>query len=282
MRTRTTDGPDHRARQWRERLTANPLENIRPSKIVAVWLLAVIAVAGASAWLGTFPPFMTVMTSSMEPTFHPGDVAVMQTLRGHTPKVGEIVEIHVPKQYQSRYSYPSRVVHRVFKVEDGWVTTKGDNVGDPDPFKTRATVVTERVRTVIPSAGRIKTFLFSPFGLLWLAGGALLFLVLPLRDAAEDRRKVQERSNATVEQLLLAVSEYGKHLESHTAVVKGMSEASQSLAAVVAHLEQRLETKEEDDRRTALAEAEAKQQQQQQLQAKRSKWWSRLPRRNTM
>jgi signal peptidase I len=280
MRTRTTDGPDDRARQWRERLMANPLENIRPRKIIAVWLLAVIAVAGGTAWLGTFPPFLTVMSSSMEPTFHPGDVTVMQSLRGHAPKIGEIVQVNVPIDYQRRFSYPPRVAHRVVKVEGGYITTKGDNVGNVDPFTTSVTAVNRRVRTVIPSAGRIKTFLFSPFGLLWLAGGALLFLVLPMRDAADDRRRHQERSTATVEQLLLAVSEYGKHLESHTAVVKGMSEASQSLAAVVAHLEQRLEEKEASDQRVAEAAATAAVLAA--TQAKRSKWWSRLPRRNTM
>ena len=281
MRTPSTDGPDDRARQWRERLTANPLENIRPRKIVALWLLVVLAVAGTTAWLGTFPPFLTVMSSSMDPTFHPGDVTVMQSLRGHSPKIGQVVEIHVPKEYQARYSYPTRVVHRVVKIEGGWVFTKGDNVGDPDPFKTRTAAVTLRVITVIPSAGRIKTFLFSPFGLLWLAGGALLFLVLPMREAAEDRRRDQERNTATVEQLLLAVSEYGKHLESHTEVVKGMSEASQSLAAVVAHLEQRMAEKDEAEQRAAaLLEAHAVAQAE--AQAKRSRWWSRLPRRNTM
>ena len=173
----------------------------------------------------------------MEPTYHPGDVAIVQSLRGRRPHIGQIVQINVPKEYQARYSYPSRVVHRVVKIEDGWVFTKGDNVGDPDPFKTRVGAVNRRVIGVIPSAGRLMSFVLSPFGLIWIAGGLVLFLVLPMREASESRQESVDRHGVTLDQLVAAVADYGRHLESHTEVVKGMSEASRSLAAVVARLE---------------------------------------------
>jgi hypothetical protein len=109
------------------------------------------------------------------------------------------------------------------------------------------------VLTEIPGAGRIIAFAFSPFGLLWIASGLLLFFILPLRDSAEEIRLDLEElkrsppapadledTNRTLAELVGAVGDYGQHLQSHTAVVKAMSDAAQGLAAVVARLETQL------------------------------------------
>ena len=197
-------------------------------------ITVVIAATVGTAFLGTFPPFLTVMSGSMEPTYHPGDVAIMQSLHGQRPRISQVVQINVPKEYQARYSYPSRVVHRVVKIEDGWVITKGDNVGDPDPFKTRVGAV-NRFNGPPPTTRIGEVRLSSS----WRAplGGLLIFLVLPMREAIEARQTESDRQGVTLDQLVVAIGEYGHHLESHTDVVKGMSEASRSLAAIVARFE---------------------------------------------
>src|SRR4051794_28980375 len=128
--------------------------------------LAAAGVAGL-VQLGTWQPLVVVMSPSMVPTMHVGDVALMQNLRGRVPHVGEIVEVPVPVQVQQREHYPERVVHRVVEVDGGRLRTKGDNVGSPDPFDVPVTAVHRRLVRVVPGAGRAVSFAFSPFGLAW-------------------------------------------------------------------------------------------------------------------
>src|SRR5438105_11964816 len=93
-----------------------------------------VAAAGAAGLveLGTWQPLVVVMSPSMVPTLHVGDVALMQSLRGRLPHVGEVVEVPVPIRVQQAQHYPERVVHRVFRIRDGRLQTKGDNVGNAD------------------------------------------------------------------------------------------------------------------------------------------------------
>ena len=221
--------------------------------VLAIVLL--VALSAGGAYLATFPPVVTVMTSSMEPEFGPGDVLLMQSLHGRAPAVGDIVEVSVPVKTRQEHDYPEKVTHRVVKVAGGEVTTQGDNLGDPDPFTVPVSSVDRRVLTELPGAGRVIAFAFSPFGLLWIASGILLFFILPLRNSTEEIRldleelrrappvpPEMEQTNQTLAQLVGAVGEYGEHLQSHTAVVKAMSDAAQSLAAIVARLENQLAT----------------------------------------
>src|SRR5437764_15333659 len=100
----------------------------------AFGLFLTAAAVAAVVQLGTWQPLVVVMSPSMVPTMHVGDVALMQNLRGQAPHVGEIVEVPVPVKVQQLQHYPERVVHRVFSIKDGRLRTKGDNVGSPDPF----------------------------------------------------------------------------------------------------------------------------------------------------
>lgn len=59
---------------------------------------------------------------------------------------------------------------------------------------------------------------------------------LPQPVAAETTSGELEEMRGTIRELVGAVGEYGEHLRSHTAVLKGMSAASQDLAATVAAL----------------------------------------------
>jgi hypothetical protein len=133
------------------------------------------------------------------------------------------------------------------------VSTKGDNLADPDPFTVPASSIKTRVVAVVPFVGRAVAFLTSPLGLLWLGIGAAIFFIAPLHDLrrhplvvaappppapppppADEVIEIRE----TVRELVSAVGEYGEHLRSHTAVVQEMSHASRDLARVAARLEQ--------------------------------------------
>jgi signal peptidase I len=206
----------------------------------AVATLVLLLIVGSWIKLGTTTPIVTVETGSMIPTLHIGDIALMESLHGKAPKVGEIVVAPVPIDVQQRLGYPASVTHRVVKIANGQLTTKGDANKTEDPFSVPLSSVHLRLVRVIPEAGRFERFMFSPFGILWLVFGGVVFLGPKILDLVRDGMvpvEVGTGDSATLGELVLAVREYGEHLRSHTAVIQGMAEASQHLAAVTSRLE---------------------------------------------
>src|SRR4051794_4793958 len=133
-----------------------------------LWWATVAAVVGLFLWLGTPQPLVEVQTPSMVPVLGIGDVAVVRNLRGHVPEVGDIVSAPVPAKVQKENSYPPEVLHRVVSVKDGRLVTKGDNLGQDDPFDVAVTDVNMGYVTMIPGAGKLLSFLRSPFGMIWI------------------------------------------------------------------------------------------------------------------
>ncbi|HWW43580.1 MAG TPA: hypothetical protein VN180_00770 [Acidimicrobiia bacterium] len=199
-----------------------------------------ILIVGSWIKLGTTSPIVTVQTGSMVPTLHIGDMALMESLHGQPPKLGEIVVAPVPIDVQRQMHYPPSVTHRVVEIKQGRLTTKGDANAVKDPFSVPLSAVHTRLVTVIPGAGRFVRFMLSPFGILWLVFGAVVFLGPKLLDLLRDGMvpvAVGTSDSATLAELVLAVREYGQHLQSHTAVVQAMADASRDLSAVTARLE---------------------------------------------
>src|SRR3954447_19610121 len=131
-----------------------------PLRAVAA-LLALGAAGFVFGYLGSWPPFATVMSGSMSPTIKTGDVVVLKRLDG-LPKVGDVVKVSVPDAARSRYGYPPEVTHRVVRVTpDGTITTKGDAKSRPDPFSVKRDAVSARVLTHIPAGGRVIAFFMS-------------------------------------------------------------------------------------------------------------------------
>src|SRR5579862_1466975 len=201
---------------------------------IAVVVLALVV--GAWVRLGTTSPIVIVETGSMVPTLHIGDVALMESLHGKPPKVGEIVVAPVPPDVQAQLHYPPSVTHRVYAFKDGMLTTKGDANPTPDPFQVPLSVVHMRLVRVIPGAGQFIKFLMSPFGIVWMMVGVIALVGPKLIELARsDGPSVAD--SAVLGELLLAVREYGEHLRSHTAILQAMSDASKELSSVVSRLE---------------------------------------------
>jgi signal peptidase I len=187
--------------------------------------MVAVVVFGGFLYLQAWPPIVVVMSSSMEPAIDTGAIVLMRHVEG-SPRVGDVVAVPVPAEAQES-GYPAEVLHRVIEVtEDGLIRTQGDNLEEPDPFAVPASAVAKRVVVVIPGAGQLVAFLFSPYGLLWIAAGVILFVIMPFFDSQNE--------------LKLAVSEYGYHLRSHTAILQSMSVASQDLAATAEQLRESL------------------------------------------
>ena len=61
--------------------------------------------------------------------------------------------------------------------------------------------------------------------------------MVPLPAAAGTVGTADTADSTTLNELVLAVREYGQHLQSHTAIVQAMAEASKQLSSVAARLE---------------------------------------------
>ena len=178
--------------------------------------MVMVVALGGLLYLRAWPPIVVVMSSSMEPAIDTGSIVLLKHVDG-APEVGDVVTVPVPAEAQAD-GYPTEVLHRVIEItEDGLVRTQGDNLDKPDPFAVPVSAVTERAVTVIPGAGQLVAFLFSPYGIMWMAAGVFLLVVMPFFDGQRE--------------LKLAISEYGYHLRSHTQILQSMSLASQDLAA---------------------------------------------------
>jgi signal peptidase I len=164
------------------------------------------ACVGGMIALGTWPPFATVMSASMEPTISTGDVVVLRKL-DRPPRVGDIIAVSVPSEARQRYGYPPTVVHRVVNVSPaGLITTKGDARPKPDPFTTRRDAVRARVVWTVPAAGQVVAFLTSTMGLIWLAAGVLLLIGLPLLERQRDAREAEQETLAGLRDELRGMS----------------------------------------------------------------------------
>lgn len=161
---------------------------------VGTALLAALVVGalGGLAWLGTWPPMTTVESDSMRPTLDTGDLLLLREV-GEV-EVGDVVVVPVPAPLQAERGYPARLAHRVVAVEDGRVTTQGDQHEHPDPFTVPVEAVGQRAVAAVPFAGYALAFLRSPVGMIWLLGGLVLL-------AVRQRRPDDESAPATAADL---------------------------------------------------------------------------------
>jgi signal peptidase len=102
--------------------------------------------------------FAPVLSPSMEPTFHPGDLVITKPEPATDIKVGQIVALPVPSSPGQRY------VHRIIsvKTKDGLplVRTQGDANPAPEPFAMRIdSASVPRVVATVPYLGRLSILL---------------------------------------------------------------------------------------------------------------------------
>ena len=164
----------------------------RPARVGWRWFAVVAAIFVAFAglaFLRVWPPLATVMSASMAPTINTGDMVVLQRL-DRPARVGDIVVVNVPDDARSRYGYPPVVIHRIVRIAgDGTVSTKGDARKEPDPFTVPRRALSAHVIGHIPGGGRVLAFLTSTLGLLWLGGGAVLLIGLPMLERTREGQR---------------------------------------------------------------------------------------------
>jgi signal peptidase I len=95
--------------------------------------LALIAVAAWFLWpasLGGGTSMIAVQGTSMQPTYHTGDLLMVR--HNGSPDIGDVIVYSIPEDEPGG---GNRVVHRIVaRRDDGSIVTQGDNRDTPDPF----------------------------------------------------------------------------------------------------------------------------------------------------
>ena len=145
--------------------------------LVAVGALWVFA---APTSLGGKVDYATIVGTSMEPTLHRGDLAILRARSDY--RVGDVVGYRSGDLHRV-------VLHRIIGVADGRYTFKGDNNDFIDSYRpTRSELVgTESVR--VPVAGSVFTWLHEPVHAMLIGIVAALLLAGGTGAGAVSRRR---------------------------------------------------------------------------------------------
>lgn len=217
--------------------------------LVALLLLG-MGYLGLMLVLGTTTPFVLVRGHSMEPTLRGGDLLIGKSISPAQIKEGDIIAFKVPPEESRGLKLPPTMAHRVLDIEgrDGNLVfvTKGDN-SDVDPFKVPSSAVRAVVVKNLGPIGKPILFLTNGRTLIYLGLPVLTFILIVLATlwltnnekgarSSSPEAKVREPAPAEIEQALSrltsAVTEYGAHLQSHTAIVKHLAGTSEGLEQV--------------------------------------------------
>jgi signal peptidase len=154
--------------------------------------LVVLAVLVWPSTLGGATSATIVAGTSMEPTYHTGDLALVR--RTDDVAVGDVIVYAVPAGEPGEGRH---VIHRVIGGDPvaGWVT-QGDNRDRPDIWHPRRTDVVGTVRGVVPQAGTWALRALSPVGLGVAAALLFLWALWPRSGAGDGKPAAGRRGSA--------------------------------------------------------------------------------------
>ena len=230
----------------------------------ALWI---IPLAGLFLFLISSHSFMAVGSGSMKPTLQVGDLILIHCTSPDKLQVGDIIDYRVSSTFRKLYNYPLTICHRIVRIEqtsNGLAfRTKGDNAPE-DPFMVMAQDVIGTESKTIRYLGYPIMFIQSRQCIYLLAGLLLLVLlykkgnqitkgaqklrgsvfgVSPIELSNFQKEQQQQMQNMTdhvtrsMDKFSSAMSEYAKHIESHTAAVQSLAQAARHLEMILSEHE---------------------------------------------
>lgn len=153
--------------------------------VLVVCFLGVIALVLTLTLTGML---RVVLTGSMEPTLHPGDVILMRPPFGEI-KPGMIVTYQVERR---------PITHRVVEVRGDMLVTRGDNNDKNDPWLVPVSKVIGVPLVSIPYLGYVFEFIRQPLGLaLVVFVPCAVLLGFELRSLVRNLRAAQKSGSKT-------------------------------------------------------------------------------------
>lgn len=158
--------------------------------LVGALVIVIPAISGATP--------MTILTSSMVPTYPPGTLIIVKPVEAEDIMIGD------PITYQLESGKPEVVTHRVISVSvtDGELSfvTQGDNNGSPDPSPVKPVQVRGTVWYSVPFIGYANTIVngdnrswIVPVSAVALFGYAGYMFASGIGQSARRRRRIREK-----------------------------------------------------------------------------------------
>lgn len=162
--------------------------------VIALGLTILAAWALWPAFLGGSSRMIMVQGHSMEPTYQPGELILLDT--DFSPDIGRVIVFHIP---EGELGAGALVVHRIVgQRADGTYITQGDNTQNVDAFRVARSDILGTPRFAVPYGGRIIGTLSSPIGIGAVTGLMSTLVLWP-----------RKRPPAPVEFVGLAIDDEG-------------------------------------------------------------------------
>lgn len=161
--------------------TPSPAARSAIATVLTVAAIVTWCVLLRPAFLGGTTGYVLVAGTSMEPTMHTGDLAVIHRQDGY--RVGDVIAFHVPR---GEPGAGALVIHRIIGGSPtAGYRTQGDNRDRPDFWRPKPADVAGRTWFHVPGVGRALALLRQPLALGTLAG-LLTFLSAGRRPPTPD------------------------------------------------------------------------------------------------
>jgi len=236
-------------------------KNIKLDLIFLVLAALLFAYVGFAVVLGSPRPFAPILSDSMEPYIHKGDLILIESI--HPSKIEEEDVIVFRVEIPGRDSI--ELAHRVVRAEEDpaaglifW--TKGDNRKQMDGFGTPASAVRGVVAHRVPILGYILMYFQSPPGWTFIGLTIFFYLIYQYGGRVTERLKRWDpgktdpallerldRQDETMQEFREAISGFAKHIQSHTRIVQKIGDSAERLADVVEKLDSSIDNKEKKE-----------------------------------
>ena len=231
----------------------------------ALWIFLV---AGLFLYLNASPPILAIASSSMEPTLTRGDLIVISRVSPAAIQEGDVIVYKVPLSFQQKYGYPPSICHRVVRIQntDGELAfrTKGDSTGQ-DPFLVLPEQVVGKESKSISFLGYLVMFPQSRQGWFFLGGLIVLLIIywnsslllkgikgfrssltgVSASEFAKSQSDLEQKMNlmsdqvaASMNNFSAAMSEYARHIASHTSAIQSLAHVAQHMETVLVKIEE--------------------------------------------
>jgi signal peptidase I len=208
-------------------------------------LLLGVAYLGLLLFLGTTSPFLIVQGTSMEPTFHAGDLLLARNVPAKYIRTGDIIAFKVPPEERERLELPLNVAHRVMAVngDRGQLVfvTRGDNSG-ADPFPVPSSQVRGVVLKNLGPLARPVLLIPIPKGLFLFGLPLMVFIIIVLiflwltplgKGKPVPEASAVTRTDEALDRFAEVIAKFEAHWQSDVAVVKNLREATEELRMMV-------------------------------------------------
>ena len=152
------------------------LDTIKTVTVIALIMETYIGVAFIS---NNWTPLLVVISRSMEPNLHPGDLIYVKGVAPSKLREGDVITFKPPTKYISGTLITHRIVEVIHETNGVTFKTKGDNNPVTDPWTVTAGDIIGRQTTVFKGLGNYLLWMKTPAGLTTLATALVLYLFWP-------------------------------------------------------------------------------------------------------